>query len=199
MSSRCPEPGRSRRRIDTVRALSLCAAALGLLLNGCERERRGFRDSLPGAGALTMVRQSDLQPGPRTAEASVESPYDGNAYAVGEGKRLFNQYNCSGCHFQGGGGIGPPLMDAEWIYGSEPENIFATIVEGRPNGMPSFRHRIPDQQVWQIVAYVRSMSGLLAKDVAPGRSDDMQVNAQEQQTTKQHQVNSAVPPSTQRP
>jgi cytochrome c oxidase cbb3-type subunit III len=184
MSSRCPDAGRGRRRIEAVRTLSVGAAALSLLLNGCERERRGFRDSLPG---------------PRTAEAAVESPYDGNAYAVSEGKRLFNQYNCSGCHFQGGGGIGPPLMDAEWIYGSEPENIFATIVEGRPNGMPSFRHRIPDQQVWQIVAYVRSMSGLLAKDVAPGRSDDMQVNAQEQQTTKQHPVKSAVPPSTQRP
>ena len=56
--------------------------------------------------------------------------------------------------------MGPPLMDDEWIYGSEPENIFATIVEGRPNGMPSFRGRIPDYQVWQLVAYVRSMSGL---------------------------------------
>ena len=26
--------------------------------------------------------------------------------------------------------------------------------------MPSFRGRIPDAQVWQLVAYVRSMSGL---------------------------------------
>jgi hypothetical protein len=49
------------------------------------------------------------------------------------------------------------------------------------------------------VAYVRSMSGLLPKDVAPGRSDDMQVNAQEQQTTKQRPVNSAVPKSAERP
>jgi len=45
-------------------------------------------------------------------------------------------------------------MDDEWIYGFEPVNIFATIVEGRPNGMPSFRNRIPDYQVWQLVAYV---------------------------------------------
>ncbi|HEX3233199.1 MAG TPA: cytochrome c [Gemmatimonadales bacterium] len=189
MSSRCPE----RRWV--LGAVALWAVTLG----GCERERRGFHDRVPGTPALSMVRQSDLQPGPRTADAAVPSPYDDNAYAVSEGKRLFNQYNCSGCHFQGGGGIGPPLMDAEWIYGSEPQNIFATIVEGRPNGMPSFRHRIPDQQVWQLVAYVRSMSGLLAKDVAPGRSDDMQVTAQEQQTTKEHPVKSAVPPSTQRP
>jgi cytochrome c oxidase cbb3-type subunit 3 len=38
--------------------------------------------------------------------------------------------------------------------------------------------------VWQIVAYVRSMSGLLRKDVAPGRTDDMQVRSQEQATQK---------------
>jgi cytochrome c oxidase cbb3-type subunit III len=180
------------------------ATALGLvlllgLLAGCERERRAFKDSPPGNPTLTMVTQSELHAGPLTRPVSVESPYDDNAYAASEGKRLYNQYNCTGCHFQGGGGIGPPLMDKEWIYGSQPENIFASIVEGRPNGMPSFRNRIVAQQVWQIVAYVRSMSGLLPKDVAPGRSDDMQVNAQEQQTTKQRPVNSAVPKSAEHP
>ena len=29
-------------------------------------------------------------------------------------------------------------MDAEWIYGSHPEQIYSDIVQGRPNGMPSF-------------------------------------------------------------
>jgi cytochrome c oxidase cbb3-type subunit 3 len=180
------------------------AFAVGLwlalvFLGGCERERRGFKDAPPGTPVLTMVTQSQLHAGPLPRSMSVESPYDDNAYAASEGKRLYNQYNCSGCHFQGGGGIGPPLMDEEWIYGSEPENIYATIVEGRPNGMPSFRNKIVPQQVWQLVAYVRSMSGLLPKDVAPGRSDDMQVNAQEQQTTKERPVNSAVPKSAEHP
>jgi cytochrome c oxidase cbb3-type subunit 3 len=69
--------------------------------------------------------------------------------------------------------MGPPLMDARWIYGARPEQIFATIVEGRPNGMPSFRGKVPDYQVWQLAAYVRSMSGQVSKDVAPGRDDDM--------------------------
>jgi cytochrome c oxidase cbb3-type subunit III len=185
-------PGRA-----TSAALYLSVAVVSL--TGCERERRAFRDSPPGTPALTIVTQSELHAGPLTPPISVESPYDGNAYAASEGKRLYNQYNCTGCHFQGGGGIGPPLMDKEWIYGSQPENIYASIVEGRPNGMPSFRNRIVPQQVWQLVAYVRSMSGLLRKDVAPGRSDDMQVNAQEQQTTKQRPVNSAVPKSAEHP
>ena len=41
----------------------------------------------------------------------------------------------------GGGGIGPPLMDDRWIYGSAPENIYASIVQGRPNGMPAWGGR----------------------------------------------------------
>jgi cytochrome c oxidase cbb3-type subunit 3 len=70
-------------------------------------------------------------------------------------------------------------MDDEWIYGSEPENIFATIIEGRPNGMPSFRGRIGNQQVWQIVAYVRSLSGLTPMDARTTRYDHMQIKKAE--------------------
>ena len=88
-------------------------------------------------------------------------------------------YNCVGCHFHGGGGIGPPLMDDAWAYGSNPEQVFASIVQGRPNGMPSFRQKIPDYQVWQLVAYVRSMSGLVNKNAAPGRSDEMNTKTPE--------------------
>lgn len=156
-----------------VRLLPLAAAVAvlsALALPACTREERNFR--------------GDSAPPPATRHVAILGPYEGNAYGVSEGKRLYNQFNCSGCHFQGGGGIGPPLMDAQWIYGSAPENIFETIVEGRPNGMPSFRGKIGTDQVWQLVAYVRSMSGLLAKDVASGRSDHMQVRAQEQSTTK---------------
>jgi cytochrome c oxidase cbb3-type subunit 3 len=153
----------------------------------CEREERRFQPA-PAASDGGGVRAVDLQPG-LVPSAGIprplgHSPYEQNAYGVSQGKTLYNQFNCSGCHSQGGGGMGPPLMDGEWIYGSSPENIFQTIVEGRPNGMPAFGGKIVSDQVWQIVAYVRSMSGLLRKDVAPGRTDDMQVRPQEQSTEK---------------
>ena len=77
-----------------------------------------------------------------TVTAPPNSVYEQNAYAVAEGKRLYNAYNCVGCHQQGGGGIGPALMDSTWIYGSRPEQIYADIVQGRPNGMPSFAGKI---------------------------------------------------------
>jgi len=189
MCSACPDPRRP---------LALAAAFL-LVLAACEREKRQFESWPPSASASTAVREVQLQPGPATPEVDVRGPYANNAYGVSEGKRLYNQMNCSGCHFQGGGGIGPPLMDAEWIYGSAPENIFETIVEGRPNGMPSFRGKLGTDQVWQLVAYVRSMSGLLPKDVASGRNDDMQVRSQEQATEKAVPKQSATPPSVERP
>ena len=75
--------------------------------------------------------------------------------------------------------MGPPFADGEWIYGGAPENIFASIDQGRPDGMPAFGGRVPDQQVWQLVAYVESLSGLVPQDAAPGRDDDKTVKKPE--------------------
>ena len=70
-------------------------------------------------------------------------------------------------------------MDGRWIYGGEIENIVATIREGRPNGMPSFRGKIPDQQIWELAAFVRSLSGNVPKDAATSRNDDMNAHPAE--------------------
>jgi cytochrome c oxidase cbb3-type subunit III len=172
------------RRITMTIALAAALLA-SLALAACEREKREFRPSPPAASPETNVRETTLQPGPPVPVAEAKNDYEQNAYAMSEGKRLFENYNCSGCHFHGGGGIGPPLMDDKWIYGSAPQNIYETIVEGRPNGMPAFAGKIPDDQIWQIVAYVRSMSGLTPKDASPTRSDHMQMKESEQETKPQ--------------
>ena len=185
-------PFRSRSR-----ALSLALALAASL--GCERETRRFREVPPTATPGATLRLSPIIPGPSTPDPAIRSAYTENAYAVSEGKRLFSQFNCVGCHAHGGGAMGPPLMDDEWIYGAQPENIFATIVQGRPNGMPAFGTRLATSQVWQLAAYVRSMSGLLRKDVAPARADAMQSKAQEQATTEQRPVESTTPPKSERP
>lgn len=155
-----------------------------LILPGCEREKRNVRES-PPAAQLRTITMGELRPGHTQLPIATENPYEKNAVAVSEGRRLYNWFNCNGCHFNGGGGIGPPLMDDEWIYGSDPANVFATIIEGRPNGMPSYRGRMPDHQVWQIVAYVRSLSGQVRSDVAPGRADSMQSGSSPQSAPRQ--------------
>lgn len=176
-------------------ALSLIVLS-ALFFWSCEREQRNFRAAPPPARADT-VTQSQILPGSAYTPPQTKNESEDKAFDISQGKQLYEQYNCSGCHFHGGGGIGPPLMDAKWIYGDDPQNIFQTIVQGRPNGMPSFRGKIPDAQVWQLVAYVRSMSGQVRKDISPGRSDDMNTQSEPEQLVDPTKAKaSSQPPST---
>lgn len=142
---------------------SLIAAAL-LLLASCSRGSGAAPTALnttTSSASPPSVLVSAFVPGnddPRTAsDPKAEAMYD-NPRAVADGMRLFGQYNCSGCHSNGGGGMGPALMDDEWIYGGRLEQIHQTLVYGRPNGMPAWGGKVPDDQLWEIAAYVRSMS-----------------------------------------
>jgi cytochrome c oxidase cbb3-type subunit 3 len=157
------------------------AAALVVLLlavPGCEREARRF-DKTPiapdaRARAEAIAAFSAGPPGRGLQERAAAGGYDErSAWTLAQGKRYYRWFNCIGCHAQGGGGIGPALMDAGWIYGETPGDIFTTIMDGRPNGMPAFRGRIPEEQAWQIAAYVRSLSGLVSSDAAPNRADSL--------------------------
>jgi cytochrome c oxidase cbb3-type subunit 3 len=150
-------------------------AACGALLvaTACEREQRDFATVPPGASDETIVRTSALHAGPPSPEPTA-STYQDNAWAIGEGQRLYAQMNCAGCHAPGGGGgIGPALTDDAWIYGSDAENVFDTIVKGRPNGMPSYRGRLGNSEVWKLVAYVRTLGGLTRKDAWSPRSEHL--------------------------
>ena len=138
---------------------SLLALALVGALVGCDREQRQTRgkplaQTLPAEVSPDTVFPGGANippPDPRAAA------YEKNAPAIAEGQRLYNQMNCVGCHFHGGGGIGVALMDAKWRYGGRIDQIAASIMEGRPNGMPAWRGRLTEQQVWQLAAYVRTL------------------------------------------
>lgn len=161
-------------RDDRVWRLGMALAAAGLALAACNREDRPLKSvAETGPKAVTV---SDLYPGPTQALTPPDpraQEYEGNAFHISNGQTYYKWFNCSGCHFNGGGGIGPALMDAKWRYGGSIEQIYATIVQGRPNGMPSFRDKIPEAQVWEIAAYVRSMTGNADKLAAPSRGDEM--------------------------
>ena len=161
-----------------MRIPTILAAAL--LLASCEREERRLRELPPATDRSNAVRVIDLQPGPPTKNVSMRGPFDGNAYGISEGKRLYEYFNCVGCHAHGGGDIGPPFLDDNWIYGSSPENVFSSIAQGRPNGMPAFGGKVPQYQIWQLTAYVRSMGRLVPKAAASGRSDHMSARPSEQ-------------------
>lgn len=167
MSSAC------RRGAGLGAALLLAAT---LLLAACQREERDFKTDRAESSERDQVVLSGLSPGgtpPNARNTGRGEKYEADAYDMAQGKRLFAWFNCNGCHGMGGGGSGPALMDDTWIYGGNIENIVAMIEEGRPNGMPSFRGKIPENEVWQIAAFVRSMGRYVSKNAAPQRNDEM--------------------------
>lgn len=111
----------------------------------------------PGGGAMPPLNP-------------IAGKYDGNAKAIAAGKRLYDWYNCAGCHFHGAGGIGPSLADDIWIYGGRIDQIYDTIARGRPNGMPSWQGKIPPNEIWEIAAYVHSLSAPEATHGGPGET-----------------------------
>jgi cytochrome c oxidase cbb3-type subunit 3 len=149
---------------------------LSALLAACEREDRPLRGE-PALNekseAIALASNAPGLGGPIEYKSGVRGEYEKIAFNVSQGKKLFTWFNCSGCHANGGGGSGPALMDDVWIYGSAIENIAASIREGRPNGMPTFRGKIPEDQIWQIAAYVRALGGFVASDVAASRHDQL--------------------------
>jgi len=135
---------------------SLCRASLLMLvplaLTGCDRETRDVHGlALHSSNRVTA--------------------FGDNAYHLSNGQRLYGWMNCGGCHSNGGGGMGPPLRDDEWRYGGSLEAIVSTIMNGRPNGMPSFRDKITEDQAWELATYVRSLSARTREDILGGRAD----------------------------
>jgi cytochrome c oxidase cbb3-type subunit 3 len=164
----------------------LAALAAALLASGCYREERPVKapPAASGVSGHSVAAQAALP---------ANNKYEDNAYAVSQGKTLYRAYNCNGCHAGGGGNMGPPLMDDKWRYGSDAANIFASIAQGRPNGMPAFGKHVPEDQIWQLAAYVRSMSGQLRSDVAPSRSDSLEAARPESQRKREQPTHEAAP------
>lgn len=167
--------------------------AIVLGLCSCKREERNFRVEPARADTVSAIRVSDLQPGTNIPSPPWKNDAEGQAASVSQGQQLYESFNCVGCHAHGGGGMGPALMDDTWLYGSQPQQVFASIVQGRPNGMPSFGGHIAENQLWEIVAYVRSMSGLTPQTSRPNREDHMKGKLPEASQSKEPPKNSAPP------
>lgn len=97
-------------------------------------------------------------PGAEQQTKGRPDPYGREKVALSEGRQLFENYNCAGCHGDhAGGGMGPSLRDQDWIYGSSDAQVFNSIAEGRGKGMPAWGAKLPDDQIWKLVAYIKSL------------------------------------------
>ncbi|HWE41949.1 MAG TPA: c-type cytochrome [Gemmatimonadaceae bacterium] len=152
MSSRSDRAGRRARILVAGSAALLALGSAGLTSCG-----RGSGDVAGGAEPASTFYIGP-QPGPDRTLAVAVNPYHGNRAVLAEGRRLFNWYNCSGCHGDhAGGGMGPSLRDSSWYYGGDESSIFASITEGRQHGMPAWGSKLPRDQIWKIVTYIKSL------------------------------------------
>jgi cytochrome c oxidase cbb3-type subunit 3 len=82
----------------------------------------------------------------------------GNSEAMKTGKRLFLNY-CAICHGSDGRGAPgfPNLRDDDWLYGDSPDQIKASILNGRSGVMPAWQAALGDDGVRSVTQFVLSL------------------------------------------
>ena len=150
------------------------ATASGTFTPVVEADLQSVAERLPAEGdRVIYVPATSLFPGSARIAAGIANPHAGDPAAIAAGERHFEAFNCGGCHAPlGGGGMGPPLSDEEWIYGDEPAQIFLSIMHGRPEGMPAWSSMLPQRTAWEIVAYIESLAGI--EDYAGKKGFDLE-------------------------
>jgi cytochrome c oxidase cbb3-type subunit 3 len=95
----------------------------------------------------------------RARPLALRNPFEGNREAIATGARIFVAYNCVDCHgADGSGAMGPSFQDGRWRFGGSASEVFESIYQGRPEGMPAWGGRISEEQIWMLVAYVRTLT-----------------------------------------
>lgn len=150
-----------------MRGLQIGIVMMISLLNACSRSAGGNTVQAPSAGlpsedsiaAVPLGHVPGLTDSSALAQA-IPNPYEGDLQAVVAGHALYIQMNCAGCHaYNAKGNMGPDLTDTYWRYGGLPVDIYRSIHDGRPQGMPAWGAALPPQEIWKLVAYIESLGG----------------------------------------
>lgn len=164
-------------RIGLLLLASLVVASAA----GCRRA-----STTPVAASGTAIQSEAVGPVPGATEniRYTTNPLGNDPVALQDGRRLFDWYNCSGCHGgHAGGGMGPSLRDPVWLYGNRDDQIFDTISHGRSHGMPAWGTKIPRQQIWELVTYIKSMGTANEPDPPIEPTEEQVENPQQNQPT----------------
>jgi cytochrome c oxidase cbb3-type subunit III len=94
-----------------------------------------------------------------------------DAAALNVGRNLFLN-NCATCHGSDGAGAPgfPNLTDQDWLWGSDPDTVVASIANGRVGAMPPWGEVLGPKGVEDVLSYVFSLQGraLAAGDTRAG-------------------------------
>jgi mxaJ protein len=117
----------------------------------------------PVAAAAATPQQEPAAAPPQSDAAAPAfkklNPFGDNADGIAAGKKLYIQVGCQGCHGGGGGGgMAASLIDDSWKFGSDDDTLFKLIKGQIPEQtMPTVYNTLPDEQVWQILAFIRTL------------------------------------------
>ena len=105
---------------------------------------------------LSLLCLSSFFFAPIVVLAQSANPYIANAGAIRVGGALYGA-RCATCHGADAKGIEAPDLTRLWATGVEDYRVFQTVREGVSGSiMPS--STAPDNELWAIVAYLRSIS-----------------------------------------
>ena len=115
---------------------------------------------------VTLTTAFAQAPGGAAARA-IKNPVASTAASVTAGAATYKKY-CAFCHGADAKGNGPlapkdsnppDLTDAMWVHGSTDGEIFTMITAGGgpTSKMIGFKGKMPDQDIWQVINYLRSL------------------------------------------
>ena len=102
-----------------------------------------------------------------------KNPLEGDPASIKAGMGQFRQ-RCGDCHGIDAKGVRAPDITQVWVSGRTDAGLFKTVREGVPNTeMPSFPSpRTSDTDVWQILAYLRSIASNTAPEAPRGNAEN---------------------------
>ena len=112
----------------------------------------------PEAPAAADVPSASAEP---EAASSPVAAYLEDPAAITAGRRMFRAVCTGYCHSTTPGVTkdAPNLFDCDWDHGNTDADLYRVINQGVPDTeMLPFEGKIPEETIWQVIAYVRSNS-----------------------------------------
>ena len=124
--------------------------------------------------ALTQTPAGAQDVGAARAQTRVtKNPLEGNREAIRNGGAMFRT-RCAGCHGPDARGYVGPDLTGLWASGISDDRIFDTVRNGVPGtDMPAADPlRVPDREIWQVLAYVRTVAATTPAPPPTGNRDN---------------------------
>jgi putative heme-binding domain-containing protein len=108
----------------------------------------------------------------RAQDAPAKNPLEGNPAAIQAGMGIFRS-RCADCHGMDAGGVRGPDLRQVWASGRSDSGLHDTLRNGVPGTeMPAVGVRTTDDEIWKILAYLRTIASPVPTEVQAGNVEN---------------------------